>query len=227
LGLECAGIGWLVWRGRASIGPVAPQTLAYRITGAAGGSAVRASGELRLDGASGEVAADLVLERPSPPFWDPLLALVATPDIGVLLAWASGALGLDEALPTHLRTSAPILDEGDRQLGAVDVLSTLDAAASALAVRLLAADLRFEPGELVTSVEGPWSTTLVPLERERVAVLACADFGTSRGHDLSALASALISGACSPPAVHVIFEAVDISRGTGTFSIRARGRVDR
>ena len=202
------------------------RTLAYRISGAVSGSELRASGELRLDGATGEVAADLVLERPSPPLWDPLLGLVATPDFGVLLAWVNGALRIDEEVPSHLRTTARLFEEGDRQLGALDVLSTLDPASSALAVHLLGADLRFEPGEVVTSV-GPWSMVLVPLERERVAVLACADFGTSRAHDLSALASALISGACSPPAVHVIFEAVDISRGTGTFSIRARGRVGR
>jgi len=106
------------------------RTLAYRITGAVRGSEVRASGELRLDGATGEVAADLVLERPSPPLWEPLLALVATPDLGVLLAWASGALGLDEENESHLRlrSAARLFDEGDRQLGALDVLSTLDPA---------------------------------------------------------------------------------------------------
>jgi hypothetical protein len=193
-----------------------------------GGSPVLASGELRLDGASGEVGCDLVLERPSPPLWDIALALVATPDLGVVLAWATGALELDDEVPTHLRASARILDEGDRQLGALDVLSTLDLSSSSVAVHLLSADVRFEPGELLTSVEGPWSTTLVPRERERVAVLACADFGTSRGHEYSSLASARIGGVCSsPPAVHVTFDAVGISRGRGTFSIRARGRVDR
>jgi len=199
------------------------RTLAYRITGAVSGSELRASGELRLDGGAGEVAADLVLERPSPPLWDPLLALVATPDIGVLLAWASGALGLDGEVETHVRTSARILDEGGRQLGAMDLLSVLDSIGSSLAVHLLAADLRFEPGELVTSV-GPLATTLVPRERERVVVLACADFATSRGNDYSSLASTQISGACAPPAVHPALEAVDIARGTGTLSIRARAR---
>jgi len=203
------------------------RTLAYRITGAVSGSEVRASGELRLDGGAGEVAADLVLERPSPPFWDLALAFVATPDVGVLLAWASGALGIDEEVPSHLRSAARLFDEGDRQLGALDVLSTLDPSSSAFAVHLLAADLRFEPGEHVTSVEGPWSTTLIPLERERVAVLACADFTTGRGHEYGSLTSTRMAGVCSGPAVRVTLEAIDISRGTGTFSIRARGRVER
>ena len=68
---------------------------------------------------------------------------------------------------------------------------------------------------------------LVPLERERAAVLACAEFATSRGHDYGSLASARIAGVCSAPAVHVVLDAVEVSRGTGTFSIRARGRADR
>jgi len=204
-----------------------PRVLSYRLTGAVSGSEVRASGELRVDGGSGEVGCDLVLERPSPPLWDLALALVATPDIGVLLAWASGALGLDEEVPSHLRSAARLFDEGDRQLGELDVFSRLDPASSAFAVHLLAADLRFEPGEFVTSVEGAWSTALLPLGRERVGVVASADFGTSRGHDLSALASARIAGACASPAVHVTFDAVDITRGRGTFSIRTRGLVDR
>jgi len=203
------------------------RTLAYRITGAVSGAELRASGEVRLDGASGEVGRDLVLERPSPPLWDLALALVATPDIGVLLAWASGALGLDQEVPSHLRSAARLFDEGDRQLGAMEALTALDPSGPALAVHLLAADLRFEPGELVTSVEGPWSTTLIPLERERVGVLACADFTTGRGHEYGSLTSARMAGVCSGPAVHIPLEAIDISRGTGTFSIRARGRVER
>ena len=146
-----------------------------------------------------------------------------------LLAWASGGLGLDEEIESHLHTTVRLFDEGDRRLGALD-LSTLDPASSAFAgphACGIAADLRFEPGEALTSVEGPWSTTLAPLERERVAVLACADFTTGRGHDYGSLASARIAGVCSPPAVHVALDAVEVSRGTGTFSIRARGRADR
>ncbi len=136
-------------------------------------------------------------------------------------------LALPDEIEFHARTSTRLLDEGGRQLGALEMLSSLDPSGPSLVVHLLSADLRFEPGEWVARVEGPILATFVPLplQAERAAVLCSAEFSTSRGHAYTALVSAHLPGECQSPAVQVTLDGVRLGRGKGTLSLAARGQV--